>query len=122
MVIFQPTPWIVGQQLSEADMYNLNVIIQANKVSCPYPSNCVYFHLEILIFIHTLHPGFTKGSNTVFGGPKYQHPKRSQLELEFDWILSMHSASQSMLYINSLYCYRKKKKKAPNQPNKPHKD
>lgn len=31
MVIFQPTPWIVGQQLSKVDMYDLSVITQATK-------------------------------------------------------------------------------------------
>lgn len=86
----------------------------------------MYFRLEILIFIHTLHPGFTKGSKnqTVFGGPKCQHPKTSQLELEYDWILSMYIASQSILYINSLHCYRKKEinKKGPNQPDQPQED
>lgn len=75
----------------------------------------MYFHLGMLIFIHALHPGFTKGSNTVFGGPKCQHPKRSQLELEYDWFLSMFNASKSVLYINSLYCYRKNKQKKKSQ-------
>lgn len=83
MVVFPANIMDCGSTLSKADIYYLNVITQAT-VSCPYPSNCMYFHLEILILIRVLHPGFTKGSNAVFGGSKCQHPKRSQFELEYD--------------------------------------